>query len=110
MGASANTRIDGYSYVLQCMNVALHNPLIQNARQYVQQMSPEVRNVHSFERIADSLAENTNTGRLLMIYLYAEELKQNLPDQMSDIDRILRDCLQKGFMELIRVKGMAALL
>jgi hypothetical protein len=37
--------------------------------------------LESFERICKSLALDTNVGRLIMIYLYAEELKEILPEK-----------------------------
>ena len=38
----------------------------------------------------------------LMIYLYAEDLKKILPERTKDIDLILVECLQEGFMDMIR--------
>jgi hypothetical protein len=41
-----------------------------------------------------------------MIYLYAEELEKILKDRTTDIDLILLECLQEGFMDMIRHLNM----
>ena len=57
--------------------------------------------VDSFERICKSLALDTNVGRLIMIYLYAVELKQILPEKTVEINRIRDQCLETGLLELL---------
>ena len=96
--------LHGTAYVIRLYSQVKNQPDIQRARQYVRSAIHDVGTVESFERISKSLALDTNIGRLLMIYLYGEELKEILPEKTTEIDRIRDQCLETGLLEVL-VKG-----
>ena len=49
---------------------------------------------------------SNNVGRLIMIYLYAVELKEILPEKTVAINRICDQCLETGVMEVLRSRYM----
>jgi hypothetical protein len=99
---SSNTRLNGSAYIRNCEQVLENSEWFKKTKAFVQSVITEIANLDSFEKIARSLARDTNSGRLIMIYLYAEELKKILPDRTKDIDLILVECLQEGFVDMIR--------
>jgi hypothetical protein len=99
---SSNTRLNGGAYIRNCVQVLENSEWFKKAKAFVQSAITEIANLDSFEQSSRSLARDTNSGRLIMIYLYAEELKKILPDRTKDIDLILVECLQEGFMDMIR--------
>lgn len=99
---TSNTTLNGGAYIRNCVQVLENSEWFKKAKAFVQSAITEIANLDSFEKIARSLARDTNSGRLIMIYLYAEELKKILPDRTKDIDLILVECLQEGFMDMIR--------
>ena len=104
MGGNPNSSLHGAAYVIRLYSRVKDKPWILKAKQYVQSAIHEVGTVESFERISKSLALDTNIGRLLMIYLYGEELKEILPEKTTEIDRIRDQCLETGLLEVL-VKG-----
>jgi hypothetical protein len=89
------------AYVIRLYSQVKDQPHIRQAHQYVRSAIYDVGTVDSFERICKSLALDTNVGRLIMIYLYAVELKEILPDKTVAINRICDQCLETGLLELL---------
>ena len=89
------------AYVIRLYSQVKDRPHIREAHQYVRSAIHDVGTVDSFERICKSLALDTNIGRLIMIYLYALELKQILPEKTVEINRIRDQCLETGLLELL---------
>ena len=107
MGENPNSRLHGAGYVIRLYSQVKYKSWVLKAKQYVQSVIHEVGTVESFERISKSLALNTNIGRLLMIYLYGEELKEILPEKATEIDRIRDQCLEIGMLEILVKWGVA---
>ena len=94
------------AYVIRLYSQVKDQPNIQRAHQYVRSAIHDVGTVESFERICKSLALDTNIGRLFMIYLYAEELKEILPEKGVEIETIRDQCLETGVIEVLRSRYM----
>jgi hypothetical protein len=94
------------AYVIRLYSQVKDRPHIRQAHQYVRSAIHEVGSVDSFERICKSLALDTNIGRLIMIYLYAVELKQILPQKTVAINRIRDQCLETGLLKLLGTSYM----
>ena len=94
--------LEGLVYVTKCATLVENSPWYKEAQAYVHSVIHEIGTLDTFERIAVSLTKNTNPGRLIMIQLYAEELKKLLPDASSEINDIFLKCIQLGFMDMVR--------
>ena len=101
MGGTSITRLDGARYILHCLECVKDSYWYKQWQIYVRSVIHDVGTLESFERVCRSLAEQTNPGRLVMICVYAEELKKILPDQAEEIDVIRGACLQAGFMDMM---------
>jgi hypothetical protein len=101
MGGPPNSRLHGTAYVIRLYSQVKDRPNIREAHQYVRSAIHDVGTVGSFERICKSLALDTNIGRLIMIYLYGEELKEILPEKATEINRIRDQCLETGVLEIL---------
>ena len=104
MGGSANSRLHEAAYVIRLYNQVKDKALVQEAKQYVRSAINDVGTVESFKRISQSLALDTNIGRLVVICAYAEELKTFLPEKTVEIDQIRDQCLEIGMLDRL-LKG-----
>jgi hypothetical protein len=93
--------LHGTAYVIRLYSQVKDQPNIQRAHQYVRSTIHDVGTLESFERICKSLALDTNVGRLIMIYLYAEELKEILPEKAVKINGTRDLCLETGVLEIL---------
>jgi hypothetical protein len=78
-----NSILHEATYVIRLYSQVKDRPNIREAQKYVRSAMHDVGTVESFERIWKSLSLDTNIGRLIMIYLYGEELREILPDKAT---------------------------
>jgi hypothetical protein len=106
MSGPTNLRLHGAIYVIELFSRVKDKPFVLEATKFVQGGIHDVGTVESFERISRSLALETNIGRLLMIHVYAEELKKLLPEKAAEIEGIRDYCLETGLLDILVNSGI----